>query len=87
MFFRLLIFAILGLVIYRAVRSWLNSTGHHHDQSDNTKAVDDVMIKDPVCGAYFAQRNGVALSTPQEVIYFCSNECRDKYTAQQSKSQ
>lgn len=86
MLFRLLIFAILGFVIYRAVKSWLNSVGHHNDPSVNSQAVDDVMIKDPVCGAYFAQRNGVALNTSQEVIYFCSNECRDKYAVQQSKS-
>lgn len=85
MFFRLLIFAILGFVIYRAVKSWLNNIGHRQDQRVNTQAVDDVMVKDPVCGAYFAQRNGVAHNTPQGEIYFCSNECRDKYTAKQSK--
>jgi uncharacterized protein len=87
MFFRLLVFVLLGLVIYRAAKSWLNNTGHRNNQSVNPQAVDDVMIKDPVCGAYFAQRNGVALSTSQEVVYFCSYECRDRYAAQQSKSQ
>lgn len=87
MFFRLLIFAILGFVIYRALKSWLNSAGHHNHHSTDAQAVDDVMIKDPVCGAYFAQHNGVALNVSQEVIYFCSSECRDKYTAQQSMSQ
>jgi YHS domain-containing protein len=87
MFFRLLIFAILGLVIYRVVQSWLSGNEHHNDQSINSHAVDDVMMKDPICGAYFAQRSGVALSTSQKMIYFCSKECRDKYTAQQSKSQ
>lgn len=85
MFFRLLIFSILGFVIYRAVKSWLNSTGHHNNQNVNSQAVDDVMIKDPICGAYFAQRNGVVLHTPQKMVYFCSNECRDKYAAQQSR--
>lgn len=90
MLFRLLIFAILGFVIYRAVKSWLNSTGHPDDHNDprvNSQAVDDVMIKDPICGKYFAQRNGVALDASREVIYFCSRECRDRYAAQQSRSQ
>jgi YHS domain-containing protein len=87
MFFRLLIFTILGLVIYRVVKSRLISTGHYNNPNVNLQAVDDVMIKDPICGAYFAQRNGVTLNTSQEVVYFCSNECREKYAAQQSKSQ
>ncbi|MGD9217492.1 MAG: hypothetical protein PVJ84_21960 [Desulfobacteraceae bacterium] len=89
MLFRLLILGILGFVIYRAVRSWLTDTtgDSHRGGSKQPDRVDDEMIKDPVCGTYFAQRNGVALTTSENVLYFCSAECRDRYKAQQSKSQ
>ncbi len=86
MFIRLLIFGILGFVIYRIVRSWLPQTIRGSDQGGSSPPdrVDDEMIKDPVCGTYFAKRNGVALTTSENVKYFCSSECRDTYLAQQS---
>ena len=89
MLFRLLILGILGFVIYRAVRSWLTNTMGASGQGGSRQPdrVDDEMIKDPVCGTYFAQRNGVALTTSQNVLYFCSTECRDSYKAQQTESQ
>ena len=87
MFIRLLIFAILGAVLYRALRSWLGNPRPNLEESGcgPPSQVDDVMIKDPVCGIYFPRRDGVILKASEEVLYFCSMECRDSYLAQQSK--
>jgi len=41
--------------------------------------IDDVMIKDPFCEAYFPKRNGVHLRVDREDLYFCSTACRDKF--------
>lgn len=38
-----------------------------------------VMIKDPVCGTYVAKDNDIRVKQGDEVIHFCSYECRDKY--------
>ena len=43
--------------------------------------IDDVMIKDPYCEAYFPKRNAVHLNLNANDLYFCSKECRDKYIA------
>lgn len=88
MFIRLLIFAILGVVLYRALRSWMGNPRPNSEESGcgPPGQVDDVMIKDPVCGIYFPQRDGVILKATEEVLYFCSTECRDNYLALQSKS-
>jgi hypothetical protein len=43
--------------------------------------IDDVMIKDPYCEAYFPKRNAVHLNLNANDLYFCSEECRDKYIA------
>jgi hypothetical protein len=43
--------------------------------------IDDVMIKDPYCEAYFPKRNAVHLNLNTNDLYFCSKECRDKYIA------
>jgi hypothetical protein len=82
---RLLIYIVLGIVLYRAVRSWF-SQSRNVDRSggDRSVHVDDVMIQDPVCGAYFPQSRAVVLNTDSEVLRFCSTECRDQYLAERS---
>jgi hypothetical protein len=47
--------------------------------------IDDVMIKDPYCEAYFPKRNAVHLNFNANDLYFCSKECRDKYIVRQSQ--
>jgi hypothetical protein len=50
-----------------------------------TDQIDDVMIKDPYCEAYFPKRNAVHLNLNAIDLYFCSKECRDKYIARQNQ--
>ncbi len=90
MFFRLLIFVLLGVVIYRAWKAVLGGTGSRQggttfDPPDRVDEVDDIMVKDPVCGIYFPRRDGVSVNGPREALNFCSDRCRDLYLAQQSK--
>ena len=35
--------------------------------------------KDPVCGTYVSASAAVTRNVKGEVVYFCSNECRDKF--------
>lgn len=39
----------------------------------------DVMIKDPQCGVYFPQKDGISLNMNGETLHFCSEKCRDEY--------
>jgi len=36
--------------------------------------------KDPICGTYISTATAVAYRAGGKVTYFCSTECRDKYT-------
>ena len=87
MLFRLLIFAILGVVLYRVCRSWLKGSGWLQDEgrAQPPGQVDDIMIKDPVCGAYFPKRHAIVLKQGDKDFHFCSTECRDRYAAQQEQ--
>ena len=90
MFFRLLIFVLLGVVVYRAWKSVLGGTGlgkggTTFDPPERVDEVDDIMVKDPVCGIYFPRRDGVTVNGSHGVLCFCSERCRDQYLAQQSK--
>ena len=83
----LILFGV-GYLLYRSMRSWMfpangsrkNVSGQAADQ------IDDVMIKDPYCEAYFPKRNAVHLNLGGNDLYFCSPECRDKYRAHQTKN-
>lgn len=85
MFLRLLIYIILGVVIYRAIKRWSAPSGRTTmNRTDRTPLrADDVMIQDPLCGIYFAKRDGVTLNDQGQELYFCSDACRTKYLDQQ----
>ena len=86
MLIRLLIYIALGIVLYRAVKSLFGQSQNRGraGEGDAGEPVDDVMIQDPVCGAYFPQSRAVVLNTDGEVLRFCSTECRDRYLAERS---
>ena len=86
MLIRLLIYIVLGIVLYRAARTWFGQAqgGRGSPRVNTTGQVDDVMIKDPVCGVYFPQGKAVALNGEGQGLYFCSTECRDRYLAEKS---
>jgi uncharacterized protein len=88
-FFRLLIFFALIVLAYRAAMSWLSRSAFQQDggtKQNSLRHVDDTMVKDPQCGVYFQQRNGVALTVKGENLYFCSPDCLQRYLAKISDS-
>jgi hypothetical protein len=86
MLFRLLVLSIVGVMLYRALKSWFSGaamTRTGEPKADAGRA-EDVLIKDPVCGTYFVQRKGVYLMQGDQRIDFCSEHCRDQYLARES---
>jgi uncharacterized protein len=83
MFIRLLIWGILGLLVYRALKSWFAGSGQRQVRTTRhpPKRVDDVMVQDPQCGVYFARKDGVPLTMNGQEILFCSDKCRDLFSA------
>ncbi len=84
---RFIILFVVGYVLYRALKSWMfPPASSSRSVSGKTAAeIDDVMIKDPFCEAYFPRRNGVYLDFGGKDLYFCSNQCKDKYLAAYSE--
>ena len=85
---RLLILAGLIYLAYRAAKSWMRAQVQPpEDMTDHVSGeIDDVMVKDPLCEAYFPKRNGVPLNYDGQLLLFCSEDCREKFIAMQSKS-
>jgi uncharacterized protein len=78
---RLLIIIGLAYLAYRALKSWMfqNVSAKRTVGREATGEIDDVMVKDPFCKAYFPKRNAVHLKADGEDFYFCSKECRDRF--------
>jgi len=76
----LILFAIIYLLI-RSVKSWWPKRTMSQQSVSNRAVgeIDDVMIKDPFCDAYFPKRTGVLLRIRDKDLFFCSTACRDKY--------
>ena len=81
---KLILLIIIAYLAYRAAKSWVvrNLQAPGRDHSGNP-SIDDVMVKDPVCGIYFPQREGVVLRRGGQTFLFCSAACRDRYLEEQ----
>jgi len=78
---RFLIAAGLVYLGYRALKSVIgeNASQKVSSSDKHTGKIDDVMIKDPYCEAYFPKRDGVHYKYHGEDLYFCSEDCKAKF--------
>ena len=78
---RFIILAVIVYVFYRALKSWMLPKPDGSRPVSDRKAgeIDDVMIKDPFCEAYFPKRNAVHYSENGKDLYFCSTDCKEQY--------
>ena len=79
---KLLILVLVGYIAYRSIKSWiLNNVQQSTVQGNSAVEIDDDMVKDPVCGVYFAKRDGVLLRHQGQDLYFCSEDCKEKFSS------
>lgn len=83
---KILIYIVLIYIGYKVIKfimapSDSSAGGSRRD----TGPVDDIMIKDPVCGVYFPKKDGICINSGGGEICFCSTECRDSYLKSHSK--
>ena len=80
---RIIILCVVVYVLYRALKSWMFPIQHPSKSvpGKDVGEIDDVMVKDPFCEAYFPKRNAVQLNVGGKNLLFCSAQCKDKYLA------
>jgi uncharacterized protein len=84
---RLLILLVLLYLVYRFLKSWMFKETQSQKATFGTETgeIDNVMVKDPYCGIFFAKKDGVHLKVSDQDLYFCSKECKDKFLEEQVK--
>jgi uncharacterized protein len=84
---RVIVLFIVVYILYRLVRSWVRGKKQYgRMRGTPVDRIDDVMVKDPQCGAYFPRRDGIVFKRDEGDLLFCSRECRDKYLSGRSGS-
>jgi YHS domain-containing protein len=76
---RLILYGILIYIGYRILKPWVASFMKSSEDDLVTSSEDTELIRDPHCGTYFLRQRGVEARIGGKKIYFCSEECRDKY--------
>ena len=79
--FKFIILVVVGYVFYRALKSMIIGSGASSSARNEhgPNEVDDVLVQDPVCKTYVPQHGSINIRRHGQLIYFCSEECRDRY--------
>ncbi len=81
LFLRVLLPLLLFLVL-RSVLRTLFASGPSKSAPEPPKVPASGELKrDPVCGTYVSAVAGLHEQVGREMVYFCSEECREKYAA------
>ena len=79
---KFVLFAVAAFILWKMFKGDLNRRKQEAQTEQETLIAKGEMVKDPVCGSYVALDNSVRLRAGEEVMHFCSYECRDKYLKQ-----
>ena len=74
---RLLIWLLLGYVLYRIVKGYLAQRPQEEPPPRGEET-----HQDPVCGVYVTEDDAVIGRVEGERIFFCSMDCLEKYREQ-----
>jgi uncharacterized protein len=62
-----------------------NRKANHRQRRDHPQAPLEEMKKDPVCGTYIPENQAIKYKYSGETLYFCSDECKQKFQRLQNK--
>jgi YHS domain-containing protein len=84
---KLLIFVLAAYLLYKLFTGDKRKKVEKKQEEVKQKAADGIMIKDPICGTFVSKESDIRVRKGDEVLCFCSYECRDKYVQQLESSE
>ena len=82
MIVRLLIWLIVGFLVYTVVQSLKQMLQKPPAPPPEKTARGEDMVRDPACGTYVPRSDATSCQIAGRTEYFCSEACRDKYRAE-----
>ncbi|MDZ7642678.1 MAG: YHS domain-containing protein [Desulfurivibrio sp.] len=80
---KIVILLVLAYLLYRLYRADRRKKVAARREQQRQQALEDVLVQDPVCGAYVASGRSLVLRRGGEEHHFCSEECRRKFAERQ----
>ena len=82
--FRYLFWVLIVSWIFRLLSRVVNNMARkgpeaHPDVVVPNDSIGRKLVRDPVCGMHMAETIAIPLRNGDELLHFCSMECRDKY--------
>ena len=81
--YRLIFYVVLIVLLARALnRLWggvREGMGARTSGAPNVPQHGVHMVRDPVCGVFVVPSNALRIADGRTSVYFCSQDCRDKY--------
>jgi YHS domain-containing protein len=68
-----------SVAILRKIVGNMGDAGPKPDIDVANNAVNQKLLRDPVCGMHVAEGLALAIKQGGETVHFCSVECRDKF--------
>ena len=88
---KIVVIAILLYIGYRLLISdWRKKKGKGSSAQDSPDGpVADVLVEDPVCHKLVPKKQAVRLKqkNQKEIIYFCSEECCNRFVSQEGEKE
>jgi len=83
LFLRILLPLLIFLVVRSVIKALFAGKGVPAKSSDGPPpvAASGELKKDPVCGTYVSAVASVSQKVGRETVYFCSDQCKQKYRA------
>lgn len=79
MFVRLILWAVLGFLVYTIVQAAWRAFHAPPPPAPGQQPRGEVMERDPHCGTYVPREDAVAAVIGGEPRWFCSRRCRDEF--------
>ncbi|PLX52580.1 MAG: TRASH domain protein [Desulfobulbaceae bacterium] len=78
---RLIIISCLLYILYRLLSGLRKKGvyGKNQGAAASGKAVQDVLVEDPVCHTFVPKGQAVQLHHDKQMYYFCSNKCCEMF--------
>lgn len=77
--FKLIVFLVAGFLLYKLIMGDQKKKMAAKQKQTSQSVEAGEMVKDPVCGTYVSSDSDIRVKQGDQVYYFCSYDCRDKF--------
>lgn len=89
---KLVVIAILLYIGYRLLtsKSRNKNTETETESESSTSGSDsvaDVLVEDPICHKLVPKQQAIRLKNHKNIVYFCSEECCNRFVSQQGEKE